>query len=88
MFIGPGESDVTWDHLSIDPLRYQVFDVTDGIPKLIEYAWHRLEAMQAAKDLVGQGRCPAVVSFYLQPSSEWTEVVQVARMEEASEVAQ
>mgnify|MGYP003672954832 CR=1 FL=1 len=71
VLLGPGDSPITL-LLRVEAAEYRVFDATLGIPVHIGSYHHRLQAMQAAKQIVEQGGCPVAVSPHLTPVSEWT----------------
>ncbi|WP_345326922.1 hypothetical protein [Novipirellula rosea] len=72
VLIGPGNSPITFLLLRVEAAEYRVFDATLGIPVHIGSYHHRLQAMQATKQIVEQGGCPVGVSPHLPPLSEWT----------------
>jgi hypothetical protein len=74
VFVGSGDQDIILRDVSMLSDEFQVFTVSpSGEAEFVQRATHRLQAMQAAKQIVTDGGCPLVLSFYLDPGNEWDE---------------
>lgn len=64
VFVGPGETPIIFEPLTLDASRFQVFDATSGRPELVGKYLHPMQAKQAAKRILNSGGCPVVVAFH------------------------
>jgi hypothetical protein len=74
VFVGPGTEDIALRDIVVLSDEFQIFTVSpEGEAVFVQRAVHRLQALQAAKQIVADGGCPLVLSHYLDPGYEWDE---------------